>query len=95
MKRAKNSHVSVWTDREDSFNTYLVTVSLQVVQDIPTGFSHVLFAGVYHLLVNVHGVLRTNLRAALYTSLNPLRKEIWQYRLNAAVNQLKLTEHTQ
>lgn len=75
-EKGKNSHVSVCADREDSFNTYLVTVSLQVVQDIPTGFSHVLFAGVYHLLVNVHGVLRATQRAALYTSLNPLKKEI-------------------
>lgn len=36
-----------------SSGTHLVTVSLQVVKDIATGFSHVHFASIHHLLVNV------------------------------------------
>lgn len=39
--------------------THLVTVSLQPVEDVATSFSHVHFAPVYHLLVNVHILLRT------------------------------------
>lgn len=42
------------------FRTHLVTVSLQVVKDIAASFSHVRFASVYHLLVNVRTLSRND-----------------------------------
>lgn len=61
------------------FSTHLVTVSLQVVQDITTSLPHVFFAPIYHLLVNVEALLRNSqMHTQNYTENNAnLSVEIW------------------
>lgn len=78
------------------FSTHLVTVSLQVVQDITTSLPHVFFAPIYHLLVNVEALLRNSqMHTQNYTENNAnLSVEIWSdlKKVNVCFNMNKVTQ---
>lgn len=81
------------------FSTHLVTVSLQVVQDITTSLPHVFFAPIYHLLVNVEALLRNSqMHTQNYTENNAnLSVEIWsdlkkKKKVNVCFNMNKVTQ---